>query len=640
MKKLIYVVVAALLIVATGCKKTESGNPELSLNITSISAPADGMEASILFEVKNGVAGESVSVEYPSECSWIYGLEYDKSDKGNISFKIQKSYEGVSRSVDMVVSYPGVESVVVKISQEAGTPLPFTITIKEVTPTNIRAEVSAKDAGVSYIAMVSTKSSMEEEGLYIDDDALFQDDMEYFNYLADLYERSIEEQMTHHIHTGVYTLDYFARQDGKEYVVYAYGIDPQTLERTTDIMRVDVMTEKQQMIDAKFDINVEMDGCDVFVKLNTQHNGYYYMMVMECSYFDNFPGMTQEEVVRDIWVTNLYNYTVAYGMTLSQFIAMYCKSGSTLEAQYSAKASTDHVVIAFAVDDQTGLPCSELSKEYFTTFTPDPSDIQIKLTVSDITAYSVHVKVEPSNNDPYTAGIYPADRVDGKSEDEIFQYMSTESYLKEIQGGFEESMSGLEANTDYYVIACGYKGGVRTSSLFKVPFTTKEASTADIQVNVDCSKYWSMKELAEADPYFKDFTEDAVVLVQSSLEPEGTEGTIYFAILVANSIIGDTDESNVDYLLGNGPSEEMELYTLDFDVEYVAISIASDNDGNLGKLRYQYFTLKESGVNHNVDELLGMLQSPAKVFSADVMESFKSASLKKNNQKMLHKFAF
>ena len=62
MKKLIYVVVAALLIVATGCKKTESGNPELSLNITSISAPADGMEASILFEVKNGVAGESVSV--------------------------------------------------------------------------------------------------------------------------------------------------------------------------------------------------------------------------------------------------------------------------------------------------------------------------------------------------------------------------------------------------------------------------------------------------------------------------------------------------------------------------------------------------------------------------------------------------
>ena len=173
-----------------------------------------------------------------------------------------------------------------------------------------------------------------------------------------------------------------------------------------------------------------------------------------------------------------------------------------------------------------------------------------------------------------------------------------------------------------------------------MPFTTKEASTADIQVNVDCSKYWSMKELAEADPYFKDFTEDAVVLVQSSLEPEGTEGTIYFAILVANSIIGDTDESNVDYLLGNGPSEEMELYTLDFDVEYVAISIASDKDGNLGKLRYQYFTLKESGVNHNVDELLGMLQSPAKVFSADVMESFKSASLKKNNQKMLHKFAF
>ena len=59
MKKLIYVVVAALLIVATGCKKTESGNPELSLNITSISAPADGMEASILFEVKNGVPGFS-----------------------------------------------------------------------------------------------------------------------------------------------------------------------------------------------------------------------------------------------------------------------------------------------------------------------------------------------------------------------------------------------------------------------------------------------------------------------------------------------------------------------------------------------------------------------------------------------------
>ena len=139
MKKLLYVVAATLLIVVTGCKKTESGNPELSLNITTISAPADGLEASILFEVKNGVAGESVSVEYPSECTWIYGLEYDRADKGNISFKIQKSYEGVSRSVDMVVSYPGVESAVVKISQEAGTPLPFTITIKEVTPTNIRA---------------------------------------------------------------------------------------------------------------------------------------------------------------------------------------------------------------------------------------------------------------------------------------------------------------------------------------------------------------------------------------------------------------------------------------------------------------------------------------------------------------------
>lgn len=130
----------------------------------------------------------------------------------------------------------------------------------------------------------------------------------------------------------------------------------------------------------------------------------------------------------------------------------------------------------------TAPSCSESQEE-----TPTPPTVKIDLTISEVstTADAVDATVTPSDNQAtYYAGIHTAAEV---VEDEaaalIQQLISSGDFASKLLKGTQKvSATGLEAETNYYVVAFGYdvaSGAFTSDVVFKKATTLKAAGYAE-----------------------------------------------------------------------------------------------------------------------------------------------------------------
>ena len=111
------------------------------------------------------------------------------------------------------------------------------LAVTETTYNSVSYTATPSDKQMNYIVNLTSKAYLETYGLMDDDDALFADDIEYFEYLGSMYGMTYKD-----------ILDYFADQGDTqktfedldpetEYVLYAYGFDAE-YQRCTPIARV------------------------------------------------------------------------------------------------------------------------------------------------------------------------------------------------------------------------------------------------------------------------------------------------------------------------------------------------------------------------------------------------------------------
>ena len=115
----------------------------------------------------------------------------------------------------------------------SGAVISFIVDVLEVGTTTFSAMVSTSD-NTTWIPWVQSKqyvNPLRQAG----DDALFQKDLEYIEYLADCSEVSLEEYVARILITGSYQVDYTQLQPETEYVFYVYGLSPDG-QRTTPIV--------------------------------------------------------------------------------------------------------------------------------------------------------------------------------------------------------------------------------------------------------------------------------------------------------------------------------------------------------------------------------------------------------------------
>lgn len=200
----------------------------------------------------------------------------------------------------------------------------------------------------------------------------------------------------------------------------------------------------------------------------------YYMDIITASDF----AQAQKYGFDDYMTYLLETMEANTGKSRQEVIEMISSYGNDGFIVTSLTPETEYVAVAVGINE-TGMTCTEVIYETFTTPEPAVSGNVLEISSSDITATAATINVTASNEDPYILAIEPSNCINGLTGEELADYiiqsniawggLAQMTYTGNQQIEFEG-----KAGWNYSVIAFGYEGGAVTSDVTVYEMTMGE----------------------------------------------------------------------------------------------------------------------------------------------------------------------
>lgn len=598
---------SVIALTALGCTKEEEKKPEpvdpveptLTIEESVISVPVEGGSYSINYELKNPVEGGVLTVVPESDEEWVSDFTIDESASA-IGFDVYANESVDMRSLSVSVSYTGLESDITFTIEQAGlteTPVPFVITPKNIESSYFTVDVTPYDKEMSYILFAKTKQSIEEAGLATDD-ALYEEDMKYIESSG----QSVEDFCI----SGDLVDKEFSAEPSTEYVVYAYGVDPGTRDRLTDIVRADVTTLEAEKEVVILNISADVKGVMANVTVAPQaYEGYYYCECYETASIDTDRPLM--DICSESFYNNVSETYLVYGYTNEQILERACSKGEDTY-RFELKEETAYTIVAYAVNGELEVYSDPSTKEIVSGTIA--SDNIITINVSDIEQRSANVTVTTTNDDPYIYIVLDPDDLAeaGQTDEDILEYIQTNYYLGYTYNGNQTfSLDELSPASTYSICAFGYFNGTVTTDLVKKDFMTEESVSSEVSIVLTCDKYYDISEIYEIDPSavsgwdrFYDIYLPVIPVVQNTDE----DVDIYYTVYEYDSSFDTATEQELqeriyyNACLGKPRDPEGQLFTLYYEEEVIAVGFAIDAEGNWGPIyKSEPFTVTADGAS-------------------------------------------
>lgn len=241
-----------------------------------------------------------------------------------------------------------------------------------------------------------------------------------------------------------------------------------------------------------FDISYDINGPEVKMTVNPEYKNvrYYFAYSTKAEIDeigeDNIQAVIKANVQKflQVEVSAMVNYS---GYTVTQALDFYTGYGKR-SASMTINARTDYVGWACAVSNEITVISDVVMKE-FRTGDVAPSDNQISVNIDNVNCDRVSFSVNTTNEDQYAVYVLSADQVEGKSDEEIVELFNTTPDVTVFLqfGDYSSTQVGLEEDTDYYVLAYGYKWGMANTAICKEKFRTikYEGGTPSFSFNME-----------------------------------------------------------------------------------------------------------------------------------------------------------
>ena len=498
--KHLIIAAAALVFGAASCQekepqKEETPAPQIQLRKTEVTIASDGASVNIAYMIENDVEGRKISVA--NDADW---LTVDTGKARVLTLSALVNETGAQRHTDVTISYEGAEDVVLSVTQEFFVS-PLTISISKVTATGVTFSVTTSDESLTWIPMVTYKDGFE---YYESADELFQYDLEYFAYLADIRDMTLSEFLGTMVASGsMVNVPFDGLQPSTDYVLYAYGITVDG-RRTTDIVHEAFRTEDPYEGDIVFSFDASEDDYILSYTITPSHTGvpYFYGIApktrideWKSRYNGDLRAAIQAEEI-DSEINELMDLGMISGP--EDYFAIYSESNVMDWGYYELTASTSYVIYAVKWDVQCRLSGPVSTYEH-TSSSIDASDNQITLEVANVTQSSADAVTTVTTEDPYVVMPIRTSELEGLTDEELFAYLVDKyDYIigeYTYTGSMTKNYTRMRPDTEYTFLAFGYKAGVMTTSeMDKVNFRTLPAGNPEdctfefsCEPDVDCA---------------------------------------------------------------------------------------------------------------------------------------------------------
>ena len=461
-------------------KPDQALTPAIQLAKTEVALASDGASVDLAYMIENPVEGQKISVSNDAE--W---LTVSTAKARVLTFSADINETGAVREAEVVLSYEGAEDITVEVTQEFFVN-PLKVEISGVSATGVTFSITTSDPELTWIPMVTYKESFE----YFDTaDELFQNDLEYFAYLADINDLSLAEFIEMMYAVGSMenvTLD--GLQPSNDYVLYAYGITTDG-RRTTDIVSAPFSTEAPYEGDITFSFTAEENDYILEYTITPSHTGVpYFYGIATAATLDMWKaknGGSLRDAIQNEEIDAEVGELMDLGMISGpeDYFAIYNEANVMDWGYMEMKASTKYVIYACKWDEQCRLTGPVSTYEH-TSQGIDASANQITLEVNNVTQSSADAVTTVTTEDPYVVMPVKRSEIAAMTDEEIFVYL-TEKYDYLIgeytfNGANTKTFSRMRPDTDYTIVAFGYKAGTMTTSeMDKVDFTTLSAGNPE-----------------------------------------------------------------------------------------------------------------------------------------------------------------
>ena len=437
--------------------------PVIELGESEITLDSDGASVRVAYIVHNPIEGQNITVSADAE--W---LEADTSRARMLGISAQTNETGEERKATVTVSYQDAEDVTLSVTQ-AFFVNPLAIEVKSVDATGVVFTVTTTDPELTWIPMVTYKESYE---YYETPDDLFNSDIEYFEYLADINDMTLADFIEMMAAAGsMEDVRLGGLQPSTSYVLYAYGITKQG-RRTTDIVAHHFTTEDPYEGDITFSFEVEENDYVLDFKITPSHTGvpYYYGIVTQAqwdkwsvAYGGDVSKAIQAEDI-DATLKDLVDLGMMSGP--EDYFLLFSEADVMDFGYFELKANTDYVLFASKWTEDCKLtgPVSTFKHK---SQPIDPSDNKLTLKMENITQSSADAVVTTTNSDPYTVINVKSDEIDGMTDEEIFEFVSTKydyiisEYI--FNGDKRRNYGRMRPDRDYTFLSFGYKAKTMTT---------------------------------------------------------------------------------------------------------------------------------------------------------------------------------
>lgn len=584
--------VSAMLFVRCGedpIDEPVGSKPVINLKTTEVEVAAKGGDYTASYTITNPVEG--VAVKATSDQKWVV---VDAATAGVLKLTVEANDVEQVREAVVTVSYAKADSVQLKVVQQAGNPanLTFSVEMVEQGYYTCVIDVFPSDSKLGFLMELYTKDDYDKFGLE-DDDALFENHMENLAFTGSWTGMTAQEVAKERTKFGVqYEVKLTNLKADSENVFVAYYYDPATGKRLSDVYRYFFHSKRAELHEQSFEFATEVDGPQATVTVTPDGlaDGRYYFDVMPKVVVDEeieSLGVSLERYFELWWNQMVFNDMSGNSTPAYLIYENLCSAGVD-SFTFDLLASTEYYVFAFEVDGDA-VCVSVPEYDTFTTGVVERSDLVLTLTAENITSRGARVVIEASNDtDPYVAGVTTKDVWDSFGATErarLDGLLKTYEFTSPARGnGSWEENRDLKSETTYVFFAFGYHGGVVTTQLFYVEFTTLPNVASKESISVKHMGYFNVKDINAIDPSFGYLKLDELDYAVYPVEFECTDpsSSYYFytwPITPYYDMDWVTDDNRLGRMVYWGERPRFLWTVVSYDTEAWICAIAKDPEG-------------------------------------------------------------